>query len=363
MELRSIRFPFSFLIVVYHYTNYFADYEASSWVLLENLAFVLDGFFILSGVVLAHVYAERERFSYKKYINRRFFRIYPLHILSFASLALVAVLGSLFNFEASNPERYDLSSAWLHITMVHAWFFDPVITFNVPSWSVSAEWFVYLIFPFFLILGRSMKPLYLFLLGCVVASFWYFATLIYTGYSYPVLEGYAIFRAFVDFLLGYGLRLFLSKGSLPFTKFRYASRVYIVLMAASGLCGLPHIISIGVTLWYIAASYERALQQKPDAIFDNLTFNRLGDTAFALYITHMPIAIYATNIIERLTGINLPGPSSDPIVSGIFVFLVALAVSAAWLVHHLIEQPCAIYGPKLLDAISQKLRNAKTPAA
>ncbi len=350
-ELRSLRFPFGLLIVIYHFTNYFSDYETTSWVILEDLAFVLDFFFILSGFVMAHVYGRRENFDFGRYLNRRFFRIYPLHFLTLLSLVFLAVIGSAFGVEASNPERYQLDTVWMHLTMVHAWFFDPVITFNVPSWSVSAEWFVYLIFPAFLMLGRHVSPARLLILAAVLAAIWYFVTLFVTGYSFPHLEGYALFRVCVDFFLGFALREFLRKNSLPFTRSRHASRVYAALMAVLGIFGFPPILPMIVFVWFAASAYERVLAERADGFFDNHTFNRFGDTAFALYITHMPVAIYATNLIEMKTGLSLPGPSSDPIVATVFVGLIVLAVIVAWLVHNLIEQPMAVYGPRFVESL------------
>ena len=355
-ELRSIRFPFGFLIVIYHYTNYFADYEQSGWVILEDLAFVLDCFFILSGFVMAHVYARLPALDYGKYINRRLFRIYPLHLLTFLSLVVIAIVGTASGYQATNPERYDFDTALLHLTMVHAWFFDPVITFNVPSWSVSAEWFVYLLFPLFFIMGRNVRPGLLLLAAIGLAGLWYVGTLITTGYSYPNLEGFAIIRSFVDFFIGYALRLYLSKRSLPFTRFRHASRYYAAFLGLSGLIGFPPVLSIGVFLLYCGAAYERVLEGREDGAFDNHAFNRLGDAAFALYITHMPVAIYATNIIEILTGLSLPGPSNNPAVVAAFVFILVLSVIVAWLVHNVIEQPCAIYGPRLAAAFGKRFR-------
>ncbi len=348
-ELRGMRFPFGMLIVIYHYTNYFSDYETTNWVLLEDLSFVLDFFFILSGVVMAHVYSDLSRFRYGKYINRRFFRIYPLHLLTFLFLAGIAFVGVKLGFTPSHPERYDFDTAWMHLTMVHAWYFDPVITFNVPSWSVSAEWFVYLIFPVFLVLKDRVSARTLLILAALTAAGWYAATLYVTGYSYPNLVGFALFRVVADFFLGFALREYLRTGSLPFTRFRHASRYYAVAMGSFGLLGFPPILGMTAFIWFVASAYERILAGRHDAFFDNDRFNRLGDVAFAQYITHMPFAIFATNVIEKVSGITLPGPSDNLAVVAIFLFLIAGSTFVAWVTHHFVEQPCAIYGPKLVE--------------
>lgn len=348
-ELTTLRFPFALLIAFYHFTNYFADYEQTALVFLEDLAFILDFFFILSGFVMAHAYNDPGRFTYRKYILRRFFRIYPLHLLTLLSLVLIVAVGSWLGVEASNPERYSLDALWMHLTLVHAWPADPSITYNVPSWSVSAEWFVYLLFPLCLFLARFRRPGTLLVSSIFLVFLWYGLTLSVTGYSYPHLEGFALVRVCVDFYLGFALREFLRSGSLPLTRFRGASTLYLFLMTGTGLAGLPPLISILIFILFTGAAFERALTDQKNGYYDHPYALKFGNIAFALYMIHMPFAIYATNAIGLFTGLHLPGPSNDPMVVATVAFLTFGCIPAAWLAHHWIEQPLAVYAPKLVE--------------
>ncbi|MAK61303.1 MAG: hypothetical protein CMK09_10020 [Ponticaulis sp.] len=348
-ELTTLRFPFALAIAFYHFTNYFADYEQTGLTLLEDLAFVLDFFFILSGFVMAHAYNDPDRFSYRKYILRRFFRIYPLHVLTLFSLVLIAMVGGWLGVQASNPERYQLDSIWMHLTLLHAWPADPSITFNVPSWSVSAEWFAYLLMPVCLFLARSTRVGILLIASIFLLCLWYGLTLGVTGYSYPHLEGFALVRVCVDFFLGYAIREYLRTRSLPFTRFRGASTFYLILMTSIGLVGLPPIIAILIFILFTGAAFERALSSERNGYYDNPFALKLGNTAFALYMVHMPFAIYATNAIGLVSGLHLPGPSSDLMVVGVVGFLTLGCVPVAWYAHYWIEQPLAVYAPKFVE--------------
>jgi peptidoglycan/LPS O-acetylase OafA/YrhL len=55
----------------------------------------------------------------------------------------------LFMTDRPIPEdRYDPTSFFLGLALVSSWGFGDIpLAWNVPSWSISAEWFVYLLFP------------------------------------------------------------------------------------------------------------------------------------------------------------------------------------------------------------------------
>src|ERR1700744_4959496 len=52
----------------------------------------VDIFFILSGFILMHVYADRKEFNYNEFVRARLARIYPLHMLSLVVLGIIVCL-------------------------------------------------------------------------------------------------------------------------------------------------------------------------------------------------------------------------------------------------------------------------------
>jgi len=111
----------------------------------------VDLFFVLSGFVIAYVH--RDEFCklrwdpYCRFLALRIVRIYPAHLAT--TLILIPMLAVAWLFLDYRPQGASLSGATLaySILLVHGWGIPGSIGWNVPSWSVSSEWFAYLCFP------------------------------------------------------------------------------------------------------------------------------------------------------------------------------------------------------------------------
>ena len=117
----------------------------------------VDFFFILSGFTLGYVYNKTflTQISYKKFILYRFARIWPVHFFTLI-LALILIISSQRWGESAQP-LHNFKSFLAHTLMVHSWvLFDPA-SFNFASWSVSSEWFAYILFPVFLWFSKKMQ--------------------------------------------------------------------------------------------------------------------------------------------------------------------------------------------------------------
>jgi peptidoglycan/LPS O-acetylase OafA/YrhL len=108
----------------------------------------VDLFFFLSGFVLTHVYGRRltEQKSWpaiRRFLWARFCRIYPASFFTTAVFVLAYTVGNL-SFPADASFTKQLVAALLLLQV--PWLDHIVI--NGPSWSISAEWYAYLLFPF-----------------------------------------------------------------------------------------------------------------------------------------------------------------------------------------------------------------------
>ncbi len=111
----------------------------------------VDLFFLLSGFILYHVYgaffAGGVRLAaWRGFMIRRLLRIYPLHL---ATLLLVIVIARF----ALPPEG--LWHLFLNLTLTQAWGLSDEFVYNAPSWSISAEFAAYLLFPFMVVLTTT----------------------------------------------------------------------------------------------------------------------------------------------------------------------------------------------------------------
>ena len=158
-ELTSIRALAALMVILFHfYALPGADSAAGRLVAAGGLG--VDLFFMLSGLILAHVYWrdwQEGRFEYGPFLARRLARLYPVHLatlLGFVALyagARAAGVGSSFEGE-------DWSAFWIHLAGLHAWGLTDGAAWNHPSWSISAEGFAYLAFPFWLVLATRLGP-------------------------------------------------------------------------------------------------------------------------------------------------------------------------------------------------------------
>jgi len=116
----------------------------------------VDLFFILSGLVISLVH-QAEFESWKpdlaiRFWVLRFARIYPLHLLMLLVMAAFEQTESayswLFKGHAPMHSINSIQDFFLSLFNIHDWETTKTLSFNFPSWSVSAEWFAYLLFPF-----------------------------------------------------------------------------------------------------------------------------------------------------------------------------------------------------------------------
>jgi len=119
-----------------------------------NAGFISVSYFILlSGFVLGYNYNERARngeLDRKRFWEARFTRIYPIYLLS-----LLLSLGTLGAEYRAHTHAMFWTGVVLTPLLLQGWI-PAVATFmNTPAWTMSAEAFYYVIFPW---LARAKKP-------------------------------------------------------------------------------------------------------------------------------------------------------------------------------------------------------------
>ena len=106
---------------------------------------------MLSGFVLTWSTAERT-ISKRDFYARRFARIYPAHLITWAAVLLLAAGGVMAGAS--------VGTAFLNLLLLHAWTpgIEHYFSVNGPSWSISTEAFFYAMFPWLLPLigGRHL---------------------------------------------------------------------------------------------------------------------------------------------------------------------------------------------------------------
>jgi peptidoglycan/LPS O-acetylase OafA/YrhL len=162
ISLTSLRGVAASVVVIYHLAPRICDGFSceSPLPFFSNGQLMVDLFFILSGFILAHAYpwSGSTHFAWsevKIFFLRRFARVYPAHIFMltvFLAYELVDVALHQFILDSTSSgvwftDSTSPESLLTNLLLLHSWGLHDTLTWNQPSWSISAEMAAYLIFP------------------------------------------------------------------------------------------------------------------------------------------------------------------------------------------------------------------------
>lgn len=68
--------------------------------------------------------------------------------------------------------RDTVEGLWKNLLLIHAWPPNGAYSWNMPSWSISAEWAAYLVFPILLFVALKMRVW--FVLVVIVGWAWFY---------------------------------------------------------------------------------------------------------------------------------------------------------------------------------------------
>lgn len=213
--LDLVRFLAALLVFMHHLA-----YERLTGTALGSLGvFGEDGvmiFFVLSGYVIAYVSAEKEG-TPREYFASRFARLYSVVVPTL-------VLTVLFDYwgKQLDPSLYEGRSndsvPWLRVLVSLSftnqfWFSDIRYFSNVPYWSISFEFWYYVLFGVALFLKGNIRWVVLTVLAVVIgppiillAPVWGLGVWVYRANSqetFSVGAGWALFLGSLAMYLGY----------------------------------------------------------------------------------------------------------------------------------------------------------------
>lgn len=221
-----------------------------------NAGYYVDFFFVLSGFVIFANYQDafKEGFGLKKFMILRFARLYPLHFLTlFAFIAhevlqylVLPILGleHLSSYAPFTSPREGPYEIFMNLLLLQS--FDVIggYSLNSPSWSISAEFYTYILFAILLIKFPKQVLYWLSLLLLMGFYFFYF----FEGKG--ATHDWGILRCIYGFAAG-GL------GYILWDKFSYKLKdnEKLTIFAWSAL----EIFSIGLAFYLIDAAGKTAL--------------------------------------------------------------------------------------------------------
>jgi len=178
--------------------------------LIRNAWLFVDFFFVLSGFVIAHAYGQRigrAAGETRSFVIRRFGRLWPLHVtmlLAMVALEVVRIFTQHYipAADARLPFTQDHSVGAIvtNLFLVQALGFHDFETWNGPAWSISVEFYTYLVFAAVttLVWGRIAR-LFAYV---VIAIASVFVLLKFSDHGMRETFHWPIFRCFYGFFLG-----------------------------------------------------------------------------------------------------------------------------------------------------------------
>jgi peptidoglycan/LPS O-acetylase OafA/YrhL len=284
----SLRGIAAVLVVAFHYAVPLRDvgFDVNRHTILVARGYLwVDLFFILSGYILCHVYLTRlfDLGSIALFFRARLARIYPLHIATL--LLLVGCQVALPRITGVSVDFGKPDTLWLNVLDIHAWGMLTHYGWNFPSWSISAEFAAYLLFPIICI-GIRLAPAITFsVLASVVVARMIFVALTPPRYHFEQL---ALFECLPMFALGimlYRSRPFALRSSFAMTSaLQLVALVGIVFAMHFGLNDAMLVFPFALLIFSTQAdtgAAGRVLRSGPLVM--------LGEWSYSIYMIHIPV--------------------------------------------------------------------------
>ena len=305
-SLEGLRFIASMAVVANHFIPYaYADIR------IERLSVAVDLFFVISGIVIANQYQGRMRSlaDYADFLQRRLARIYPLHLATLLFYVVIGLLLSRGLLHVNDPDKYRFSLLLLNALLIQAWNpFDYLISFNRVSWSISAEFFVYLLFPLIAwIIGRGFGVAATFVSACLalgvgVAYFVYNIDLVSLNWQFGII------RALPGFALGVLLSTYREEiaAVLRPDLARTSVHVLLALLPVLMLADSYNYILLPLAYALVACAFVCDISRTPTvAAWEPLS--SLGYLTYSIYMLHPLVAtVFLTAIAPKLLGTSMP---------------------------------------------------------
>jgi len=323
-SLTALRGVAATVVLIYHGATLVSDAPSSSVPGGFSRGYLaVDLFFLLSGFVLMHVYGGSFAGSpwrgYGAFLWLRLARIYPVHLAMIALLLPLYGLSEAFSGKALVLNLLLLAGPWMDYG-----------SWNIFSWTISAEWHAYLVFPL-IACGLARAPrASLVRLGAL--SLLVIAWLDIHFGAINVTNGPALLlRVLPEFLAGTILyRVFVDGRARSIIGSDTALAFILLAIVACAILKAPDSVIVALlsvlllSCAYNVGGFADILSSRP------LTF--VGRISYSLYMVQAISALAFVGMRHKLESFG----ASDPIM--VLGFLVASFVFAA-IVSRLIEYP------------------------
>lgn len=314
----------------------------------------VTGFFVLSGFVLT--WSTRPGLPARQFYRRRFMKMFPNHAVVFGLiLVLAAITGKAV---AAGP-------AVANLLLVNSWIPDFSLSYafgavNGPTWSLSSEWALCLLFPVLFLLVRRIQPdrLWRWAIGVSVATPllpWLSHTFLPADPPYPYLPGLSTADMWTLYFSPLGWASAFVVGMLLARIVQTGRWIGLRVLPVTALLGVVFAVaqtlpvSDRMTVLYplpvsmlFAALAVRDLHGRPSWL-GSRPMVWFGNISYAFFLVHLTTLYTLYELFSSTTvhkGVPSTGLGWGPL--GGLAFLVGtalLCVLISWPLHKFVEVP------------------------
>ncbi|MGJ8716051.1 MAG: acyltransferase family protein [Maribacter stanieri] len=273
-------------------------------------------FFVLSGFVISFTCRTKNR-GWKQYLQARLSRLYSILFPALIFSALIEIIIS--NLDLSILSEYTRGASWPRYIFTlffvsESGFFSVAPPINRPLWSLSYEFWYYIIFGLYFFLKKGWRTYLLILVACLIAGpkiiimmpIWLAGSYAYVRHR--ELKNIKLAWLLVSISVCISVLLSFVLPSKPYT-LGQEPMFYSNQFLTDYAIGL--ILTIGLIILPLGKSNMSVNRFVP-------TFRKLGDLTFPIYVLHHPMLI----LWRTLFGFE-PNNKADMWIAIIFILIIS----------------------------------------
>ena len=287
-------------VAIFHYKLFYAYNINTEEYILENQPFyqyikllyqngwiAVQFFFLLSGFIFYNFYLHKihkKKINFYNFLVLRISRLYPLHLMTLILVCLIYL--ALNNYDFYNPIKGDLKHFIYNLFLIQEWGISSFASFNEPSWSISIEILMYIIF-FYVALKQNI---FWYTILIIIISVVIFLKFKLIGYG-----GYCFFVGGLSFMVVDKLKINNKIKILSFSTIIFLSIIFLNNFNVSTFFG--KIISLTIFFPSIISLLYLINKQYPQL---GKRMSIIGDISYSIYLIHFSIILFILFILNAL---------------------------------------------------------------
>ena len=302
--LHLYRFLAALSVVIFHYRIFYSS-DVSKFAISQKIQpfynfllypyeygwMAVQFFFFLSGFVFYLTYLDKinvTEINFKKFFILRFSRLYPLH---FFTLLLVVVI-FLVQGRHILLQNIDIWHLLLNFFLIQNWGMENGPSFNEPSWSISIEIMMYLIFYF---IAKNKRFVWYTTPILIIISALVFFEKKLIGYG-----GFCFFLGGFVFLIYEKIKKINGYNKLKFFIFSIFFLITLFFLTVLKYTQLsPTEIKIIIIVFLFPLILTTSIMYKIKIKKISNFFNFLGNISYSTYLLHFPLQIIILTFLKH----------------------------------------------------------------